>query len=369
MANIYGMHLCDDTEEDLAAVIDEAKDAFHKLQHAATNCMHAVRALTSRGAALMYIAGKGGDMESHDLGQAAKADAGELKKFADSAFYEALELNEEFLRAELLRGENFGSTVVAVMADMSISNMKKLIPLAKKKAIEVEAEAAKRKPIVEGKTPVNFPRSEVKYESCSTRYLASLPKPTLTIAESEAAGTTFVPILELASRWQDGIEWNSSNVSNFTQTSCNGDLARHPIIGVTPEECAAICDTVNPSSSDDYCVAVGHYKMSEMNLCFLFKNVKAIWEYNCTYTGDGDEESLVQHKSTALKSKANTSKALKSKLKLKAQKRKACPPAHTRFILTRSKLMTRATMPHGGVNRKSTALFFASGYIHHFVPQ
>merc|ERR1719197_149800 len=110
----------------------------------------------------------GGDMESHDLGQAAKGDAGELKKFADSAFYQALELNEEFLRAELLRGENFASTVVAVMADMSISNLKKLTPLAKKKAIEVEAEAAKRKPIIEGKTPVNFPRSQVKYESCST---------------------------------------------------------------------------------------------------------------------------------------------------------------------------------------------------------
>jgi hypothetical protein len=314
MASIYAMHLCDDTEEDLVSVIDEAKEAFHKLQHAATNSMHAVRSLTSRGAALMYVAVKGGDMDSHDLGQAAKAEAATLKKITDPAFYQALELNEEFLRAELLRGENFASTVVAVMADMSIAKMKKLTPLAKKKAIEIEAEAAKRKPIIEGETPVNFPRSEVRYESCSTRYLAALPKPTLTIAESESAGQTFVPVLELASRWQEGIEWNASNVSNFTQTSCNGDLASNPIIGVTPEECAAICDTVNPKSSDDYCVAVGHYKMSEMNLCFLFKNVKSIWEYNCTYTGGDEEESLVQHKATALKSKAK-------KLQLKAQKR------------------------------------------------
>ena len=71
MASIYGMHLCDDTEEDLVSVIDEAKEAFHKLQHAATGAMHAVRSLTSRGTALMYVAAKGGDMESHDLGQAA----------------------------------------------------------------------------------------------------------------------------------------------------------------------------------------------------------------------------------------------------------------------------------------------------------
>jgi hypothetical protein len=327
MASVYAMHLCDDTEEDLVAVIDEAKEAFHKLQHAATNCMHAVRSLTSRGAALMYVAAKGGDMESHDLGQAAKAEASTLKKIADPAFYQALELNEEFLRAELLKGENFASTVVAVMADMSISKLKKLTPLALKEAKKIEAEAAKRKPVVEGKTPVNFPRSTVRYESCSERYLAELPKPTLTIAEAESAEETFVPVLELASRWQEGIEWNASNVTNFTQTSCGGDLASNPIIGVTPTECAAICDTIHPRSSDNYCVAIGHYKMSEMNLCFLFKSVTAIWEYNCTYTGEDEEESLVKtntsHKKTAQKSKAASSKTIAKKLKL--QKRNEEP--------------------------------------------
>merc|ERR1719247_3557405 len=322
MASIYGMHLCDDTEEDLVAVIDEAKEAFHKLQHAATGCMHAVRSLTSRGTALMYVAAKGGDMESHDLGQAAKAEAATLKKFADPAFYQALELNEEFLRAELLQGENFASTVVAVMADMSIAKLKKLTPLAKKKAIEIEAESAKRKPIVEGQVPVNYPRSDVRYESCSTKYLAELPKPTLTIAEAEAASETFVPVLELASRWQDGIEWNSSNVTNFTQTSCNGDFASNPIIGVNPAECAAICDTVNPSSSDDYCVAVGHYKMSEMDICFLFKNVKAIWEYNCSYSGEEEEASLVQHNdSKSVKRSLQAHSAAQKTKKLKLQKR------------------------------------------------
>jgi hypothetical protein len=279
--------------------------------------MHAVRSLTSRGTALMYVAAKGGDMESHDLGQAAKGEASTLKKFADPAFYQALELNEEFLRAELLRGQNFASTVVAVMADMSIAKLKKLTPLAKKKAIEIEAESAKRKPIVEGKVPVNYPRSQVRYESCSNRYLAELPKPTLLIKEAEAAEETFVPVLELASRWQDGIEFNASNVTNFTQMSCNGDLATNPIIGVTAAECAAICDTVHPASSDNYCVAVGHYKMSQMNLCFLFSSVTSVWEYNCTY-GTEDEESLVQHKAKSVKwsSKAKAIKATAKKLKL-----------------------------------------------------
>ena len=39
-----------------------------------------------------------------------------------------------------------------------------------------------------------WPRSDVRYESCSTKYLAELPKPTLTIAEAEAASETFVPV-------------------------------------------------------------------------------------------------------------------------------------------------------------------------------
>jgi hypothetical protein len=319
MASVYGMHLCDDTEEDLVAVIEDAKKAFSKLQHAATSALHAVRSLTSRGTALMYVAAKGGDMESHDLGQAAKAEAAVLKKFADPAFYQARELNEEFLRAGLLRGENFASTVVAVMADMSIAKLKKLTPLAKKEARRIEKEAQKRKPVVEGTVPTNYPRSQVRWSSCKEEFLKEQPKPTLTIAEAEAARETFVPILELASRWQDGIEWESANVTNFTQTSCNGDLASNPIIGVDAAECAAICDTINPASSDDYCVAIGHYKMSEMNLCFLFKNVKAIWEYNCTYAGEAEDDSLVQHKAkhqAASAAQTKTTKKIAKKLKL-----------------------------------------------------
>jgi hypothetical protein len=314
MASIYGMHLCDDTEEDLANVIAEAKDAFSKLQHAATMCMHSVRSLTSRGAALMYVAAKGGDMESHDLGQAAKEEAAELKKFADPAFYQALDLNYAFLKAELLRGENFASTVIAVMADMSIAKMKKLTPLAKAKAIEIEAETAKRKPVVEGQTPTQskhwkefFPD---RFASCTEDVIRELPKPTITIPEAESARETFVPVLELASRWQEGIEWESANYTNFTQTSCNGDFASNPIIDVSPAECAAICDTINPASSDDYCIAVGHYKMSEMDICFLFKNVKAVWEYNCTYAGE-DEESLVHKAKSQRRTAVGTAKKLK----------------------------------------------------------
>jgi hypothetical protein len=323
MASVYGMHLCDDTEEELATVIEEAKEAFSKLQHAATSCMHAVRSLTSRGTALMYVAAKGGDMESHDLGQRAKEEAATLKKFADPAFYQALELNEEFLRAELLRGQNFASTVVAVMADMSMAELRKLTPLAKKKAIEIEAEAAKRKPIVEGDTPTNTVRKFTPWwlRSCKEEKIRDLPEPSITIAEAESARETFVPILELASRWQDGIEWESANVTNFTQTSCNGDFASNPIIGVSPAECAAICDTINPASSDDYCVAVGHYKMSEMDICFLFKDVTAIWEYNCTYTGEDEEESLVQHQKKSTKSSRSRTAVQKAAKKLKLQKR------------------------------------------------
>jgi hypothetical protein len=331
MASIYGMHLCDDTEEDLVSVIDEAKEAFHKLQHAATGAMHAVRSLTSRGTALMYVAAKGGDMESHDLGQAAKGEASTLKKFADPAFYQALELNEEFLRAELLRGQNFASTVVAVMADMSISTLKKLTPLAKKKAIEIEKESAKRKPVVEGQVPTRSLQkyTPARFASCQEEDLKALPKPTITEDEAESARETFVPILELASRWQEGIEWDSANVTNFTQTSCNGDFASNPIIGVSAAECAAVCDTIHPASSDDYCVAIGHYTMSDMDICFLFKDVKAIWEYNCSYsTAEHEEEdSLVQHKEIGqmAKHKAVPHAAVQKSKKLKLTKRNEEP--------------------------------------------
>jgi hypothetical protein len=209
------------------------------------------------------------------------------------------------------------------MADMSMAELRKLTPLAKKKAIEIEAEAAKRKPIVEGDTPTNTVRKFTPWwlRSCKEEKIRDLPEPSITIAEAESARETFVPILELASRWQDGIEWESANVTNFTQTSCNGDFASNPIIGVSPAECAAICDTINPASSDDYCVAVGHYKMSEMDICFLFKDVTAIWEYNCTYTGEDEEESLVQHQKKSTKSSRSRTAVQKAAKKLKLQKR------------------------------------------------
>jgi hypothetical protein len=140
---------------------------------------------------------------------------------------------------------------------------------------------------------------------------------------------TFVPILELASRWQEGIEWDSANVTNFTQTSCNGDFASNPIIGVSAAECAAVCDTIHPASSDDYCVAIGHYTMSDMDICFLFKDVKAIWEYNCSYsTAEHEEEdSLVQHKEIGqmAKHKAVPHAAVQKSKKLKLTKRNEEP--------------------------------------------
>lgn len=68
------------------------------------------------------------------------------------------------------------------------------------------------------------------------------------------------------------------------QSTCEGELAAEPLVGLSMMECAAACDNHALKSDPDYCIGFNHYNVrDEDTLCYLLKSIDEIWKYNCEY--------------------------------------------------------------------------------------
>ena len=61
------------------------------------------------------------------------------------------------------------------------------------------------------------------------------------------------------------------------QSTCEGELAAEPLVGLSMMECAAACDNHALKSDPDYCIGFNHYNVrDEDTLCYLLK-IGELW--------------------------------------------------------------------------------------------
>merc|ERR1719506_2880621 len=274
MSDMYEMHFCDEAGESMEDAAGE----------------------------MMTAAAEGGDMATNDLGQQAKGFTSEVVHAANAADKAAAKLDEARGAAEELVGKDFTIPEYMEDAEKAIKKMKELRKVAK------EAREDAR---------------ELREEAMSKA-----------ISEDEAiaAMRLFGPVLPLAARWDwekevlmtvDKEHWklagkNGPVSANITvekdpisvlhhqaekirakheaeheagrsaglglQSTCEGELAAEPLVGLSMMECAAACDNHALKSDPDYCIGFNHYNVrDEDTLCYLLKSIDEIWKYNCEY--------------------------------------------------------------------------------------
>jgi len=68
------------------------------------------------------------------------------------------------------------------------------------------------------------------------------------------------------------------------QSTCEGELAAEPLVGLSMMQCAAACDNHALKSDPDYCIGFQFYDVrGEDTLCYMLKSIDEIWKYNCEY--------------------------------------------------------------------------------------
>jgi len=302
MSDMYEMHFCDDTAEKLDEQIAKAKNATMKTETLGEHVEEAGDSMEDAANEMMTAAAEGGDMATNDLGQQAKGFTSEVVHAANAADKAAAKLDEARGAAEELVGKDFTIPEYMEDAEKAIKKLKELRKVAK----EAREEAR-----------------ELREEAMSKA-----------ISEQEAidAMRLFGPVLPLAARWDwenevlmnvDKQHWklagkNGPVSANITvekdpisvlhhqaekirakheaeheagrssglglQSTCEGELAAEPLVGLSMMECAAACDNHALKSDPDYCIGFNHYNVrDEDTLCYLLKSIDEIWKYNCEY--------------------------------------------------------------------------------------
>merc|ERR1719271_2413260 len=216
----------------------------------------------------MTAAAEGGDMATNDMGQQAKGFTSEVVHAANAADKAAAKLDEARGGAEELVGKDFTIPEYMEDAEKAIKKMKELRKVAK------EAREDAR---------------ELREEAMSKA-----------ISEDEAiaAMRLFGPVLPLAARWdwekkvlmtvdKDPISVLHHQAEKIRakheaeheagrsaglglQSTCEGELAAEPLVGLSMMECAAACDNHALKSDPDYCIGFNHYNVrDEDTLCYL----------------------------------------------------------------------------------------------------
>lgn len=262
MSGVFEMHACNDAAETLATAASEGGSAAGSAGNAAGAASSTSSDLEGQANLLMTTATEGGDMASNAFGQKAKAYAAEVLHAGEAAQRAADALSEVVSTAEALDG-----------ADMSV-------PENSDKAIELEKEL--KKLVTEAGAAKNAAEKTTRGAS-----------PTVGSSEEElrVSARLFTPILPKVEEWLG----HRNHVVNrlALQSTCDGDLAGPPIVGLTAAQCSDACDRHASPHEDNYCVAFNHFEFREgSHLCFLLKSVTEIWKYNCDAgTEWGDPEA------------------------------------------------------------------------------
>lgn len=268
-SQIFEMHLCADTAQDLDDATAKATEALEYYYQMAVLAGDLGNKLTKSGAALESLGMFDGDAAASDLGMAAKVWGGDLGKQYQTAFDAYTELKAARTEAiDLVQNAgDFTNHGDMVKADALIAKQKEL-------ATEVLAAGAS---LYDG-VKQSWPKVDAALEAASEGEEAAAPA-----ADVQGTGISLSTYVNFAYSQDKGFPRGMA--------TCGGAMLSKPAVGLSGEECAQACDdTVFPSS----CNAFNYYSFQQSaamgfdeklpSLCFLFGSVDRLTTYTCPET-------------------------------------------------------------------------------------
>lgn len=236
MSDMYQMHECvGGLAQDAADIADEAAEVSQKLTETANDALDSAGAMQSSGEALEGLA----EGAANRYAQEAKVAAGPVQHAGE----DLLELVNEFGRLE---GESKGLDLTGDM--------------------DFETRSKAEKMMTEAKDLLDD--SDQAY-AAGEKWLEDI-SPGVDLVEED--GSTFVPVLR---QMGDAAKAEFSSV-------CGGDVVSPPKVGLSVEECEAVCGQHAPKSSPDHCWAIQYFTMDGADsLCFLLSGLSELTSYNC----------------------------------------------------------------------------------------
>jgi len=231
MMNVYEMHMCANTEEDMGKSLAIANDVHTQSERLSDYGFWAAHQLERTATKLAYVSNEGGDMTTHDYAQQVKEYAGKILHAAEDTWA----CNQLLMRFILTGHGMIGN-------DFSIPDN---IYAAEQNNRDAEKQAAECKEIAKVSNDLNtavFPK--ILEEDLKT-----------------GGSRLFEPIMNSVNRW-DKLETEDITTAAGAQTTCGGALAAKPMMGLSVSECAEACNMNAPMSADDFCVAFNHYELT-----------------------------------------------------------------------------------------------------------
>jgi len=244
-------------------------------------------------------------MATNDLGQQAKGFTSEVVHAANDAEKAAAKLDEAREAAETLVGKDFTIPEYMEDAEKAIKKLKELRKVAKEAREDARAlkEEAMAKMISEQDAidsmrlfgPVlplverwDWEKDMLLHVDKKNWKLAGKNGP---ITANQSLVDDRDPISKLhreaqriRSLHQSSAEMGRAGPGLGVQSTCEGELAAEPLVGLSMMECAAACNNHAVKSDPDYCIGFQHYNVrDEDTLCYLLKTIDEVWKYNCEY--------------------------------------------------------------------------------------
>jgi len=305
MSDMYEMHFCDDTAEKLDEQIAKAKNATMRTESLSEHTEDAGDSMEGAANEMMTAAAEGGDMATNDLGQQAKGFTSEVVHAANAADKAAEKLDEARGEAEKLVGKDFTIPEYMEDAEKAIAKMKELRKVAKEAREDARAlkEEAMAKMISEQEAidamrlfgPVlplaaRWDWEQSVLNTVDKKYwrLAGKNGPVssnMTVEDKDPMSMLHREAERIRAKHSlDSYAEMSSGPGLGVQSTCEGELAAEPLVGLSMMECAAACEKHAVKSDPDYCIGFQHYNVrDEDTLCYLLKTIDEIWKYNCEY--------------------------------------------------------------------------------------
>jgi hypothetical protein len=230
MMNVFEMHQCGSTADDLEAALKDAHRSLGLAKSSGSWGEGAAAMFESAANSLKLESNNIGDMSSHDLAQQMKAHTATVLHAAEKASAAGTALETVVTASEALEGNDFTVADNVYEAEEAIRELKKL----GEKAFELGSKA-------KGHNDALFPP-----------------------IDGEAAfngAKLFVPVLEAVDRWAE-----TATDTTDAATTCMGELATTPSFGQTKSECAESCNRFAHEGSDEYCVGFQHFYMGDLAL-------------------------------------------------------------------------------------------------------
>jgi hypothetical protein len=259
-SNVFSMHMCANTAEDLDTALGNAGDLISSLDGLTGDMLEVVSAGEKEANFFQDAFGKVGDPDASGLMQDAKVWAGELTHAADDgvAQSDALKEVEKNGKASKDKGD-FSDYDNAKEAEEHIGEMQKLTA-----------------------------KGEETHEELTEMFEVAHPSAEVV----EGAADQYYNIMYFVDKEFDEVP-----------STCGGETLAKPIFGKGEDECAMACDALVGK-----CVGFSFFE-KDTSVCFLFGRFKSA-QY---YTGCGGEEDFLQVKK---KKEAPYHAACKAKLSL-----------------------------------------------------